>query len=496
MSTSALKSATVESLPSLSKQEQELILLLSQEDPIWLPQPGAQQRAWLTPADELYYGGQAGGGKTDLLLGLGLTAHQRTIIFRRNYTQFKGGDGLISRALLVAGAKGHFSSRINGLLMNDGRTIEFGGVEDMGELGKWKGRPHDMVGFDELSEFMEQMYLFLMGWVRTTRPGQKTRVVGAGNPPTSIEGEWVIKRWGAWLDGQHSNPAKPGELRWYARLNDKDTEVDSPTPFIINGERIVPKSRTFIPASLADNPILASQGYGAQLQALPEPLRSQLLYGDYTIGLKDDPWQVIPTAWVDAAMKRWVEHRPPGPATQSGLDVARGGADKTVLAQRWGEWFAPLERYPGKDTPDGQECRRIVINAMMRGGSCNVDVIGPGASVVDLCREAGYETLPINFGAGTKRRDRTKLLRFVNVRAFAYWSFREALDPEHGDGVMLPPDQELRADLCAARYDVRVNGLLIEDKEAISKRLGRSPDAGDAVVLAAMPPLAAEVTFR
>jgi len=469
---------------------------LLSENPIWIPQKGAQESAWLTPADELYYGGQAGGGKTDLLLGLALTAQRRSIIFRRNFTQFKGGEGLISRALTVVGRKGHWSSRINGLLMNDGRTVEFGGVEDIGELGKWKGRAHDFKGFDELSEFMEQMYLFLIGWLRTTDPTQNTRVVGAGNPPTTVEGEWVIRRWSAWLDPQHNNPAAPGELRWYARIDDKDVELESGNPINYHGETITPKSRTFIPASLVDNPILARTGYGAQLQALPEPLRSQLLYGDYTIGLKDDPWQVIPTAWVDAAMRRWTGRRPDEQGTAAGLDVARGGEAKTVLAQRWGSWFAPLERYPGKETPDGQEGRKIVLQALTRGGFCNIDVIGPGASVVDLCREVDAQVRPINFGAGTKRKDRTNLLKFLNVRAFAYWSMREALDPEKGDNVMLPPDTELRADLCSARYDIRVNGLTIEDKDEISKRLGRSPDAGDAVVLAAMPPLGAEVVFR
>ena len=483
-------------LPSLNAQERALITLVRNPNHVWRPQLGAQTAGYLSEADELYYGGQAGGGKTELLLGLGLTAHQRSIIFRRNYTQFKGGEGLIQRALAVIGDRGHFSSRINGLLMNDGRTVEFAGIEDLGELGKWKGRPHDLCAFDELSEFLEQMYLFLAGWVRTTIPGQRTRIVGAGNPPTSVEGEWVIRRWGAWLDPQHNHPAKAGDIRWYARIDDKDTEVEDGTPFDYHGESVQPKSRTFLPATLADNPILARTGYAAQLQALPEPLRSQLLFGDYNIGLKDDPWQIIPSAWVDAAMRRWhPEQRPDGLATCSGLDVARGGAAKTVLAQRWGNWFAPLQRIPGRETPDGQEGRRIVMQALLSGGYANIDVGGPGAAVVDLCREVDADVVPVNFGAGTKHKDRTNLLHFLNVRAFMYWSFREALDPENGDGIMLPPDTELKADLCAPRWMMRVSGIQVEDKDEIVKRLGRSPDAGDAVVLAAMPPLHAGVHF-
>jgi hypothetical protein len=463
---------------------------------MWLPQMGPQTDAWLTEADELYFGGQAGGGKTTILLGLALTAHWSSIIFRRNYTQFRGAEGLFELTRQTIGTRGRFVSTLNGWRTEDGRSVEFGAVESLSDLQRWRGRPHDFLGFDELPEFPEQVYLMLGGWLRTTRPGQRTRIVGAGNPPLSVEGEWVIRRWAPWLDNQHSNPAKPGELRWFARIDGEDREVEGPNEFDHKGETIKPRSRTFIPSSLKDNKFLAQSDYATQLQSLPEPIRSQLLYGDFSIGRQDDPWQVIPTSWVEAAMRRWhPEQKPDGPATASGLDVARGGAAQTVLAQRWSNWFAPLQKYPGKDTPSGEEGRSIVLRAVQAGGHVNVDVIGYGASVVDLCREQDLNAVPVNFGAGTKRRDRTNLLRFVNVRAFAYWSMREALDPEKGDGLMLPPDSELKADLCAARWMMRTNGIQVEDKDSIVQRLGRSPDCGDAVVLAAMPALTAGVAF-
>ena len=44
----------------------------------WVPNPGPQTDAYFSPADELFYGGQSGGGKTDLGLGLALTAHRRS----------------------------------------------------------------------------------------------------------------------------------------------------------------------------------------------------------------------------------------------------------------------------------------------------------------------------------------------------------------------------------------------------------------------------------
>jgi hypothetical protein len=316
-------------------------------------------------------------------------------------------------------------------------------------------------------------------------PGQRCRVVTTGNPPTSAEGEWVIRYWAPWLDAQHPNPAEPGELRWFAVVGGADVEVGSSAVFIHKGETIQPRSRTFIPARLSDNPFLAGTGYAAVLQGMPEPLRSQMLYGDFEIGTKDDPWQVIPTSWIRAAQARWSEEaKPEGKQTAVGVDVARGGIDKTVLAPRYGVWFGPLEKYPGTDTPDGPTVAGLVAASLTNGGYANEDVIGVGASVYDLGRLQNLDVRAINFAAGSDAFDKSGRLGFVNVRAAAYWGMREALDPDSGDGLMLPPDPELLADLTAPKWSMRTSGIQIESKEDIVKRIGRSPDSGDAVVLA------------
>ena len=96
--------------------------------------------------------------------------------------------------------------------------------------------------------------------------------------------------------------------------------------------------------------------------------------------------------------------------------------------------------------------------------------------------------MAVVFSGKTKARDATGVLRFVNVRAYAYWALRDMLDPERGQKLALPPDQELLSDLTAPRWSMTMQGIKVEPKEDIVKRLGRSPDCADAVVLAILRP--------
>jgi hypothetical protein len=74
--------------------------------------------------------------------------------------------------------------------------------------------------------------------------------------------------------------------------------------------------------------------------------------------------------------------------------------------------------------------------------------------------------------------------RFANLRAQTWWQFREALDPFTGADIALPPDPELAAELTMPRRVPEKREIQIESKDQIKKRLGRSPDKADAVVMA------------
>jgi hypothetical protein len=463
---------------------------------IWTPFPGPQTRALRSKADIVFFGGSAGGGKSDLLLGLAVTQHRSSIIFRREFKQLQGlrerAEGLYGPYGSFNGQKEIWRLEIDGVK----RRVEFGACQTLGDEQGYQGRPHDLKSFDEICHFNETQFRFLMGWNRSDIPGQRSRVVATGNPPTNAEGYWVLKYWGPWLDPKHPNPAKDSELRWFAQTKDKngkfvDTEVDGPDEIEIPGEKypVKPLSRTFIRAFLTDNPVYMDSGYMAVLQGMPEPLRSQMLHGDFLIGHEDHPRQVIPTEWVLAAQARW---RPKAELDSRirmdalGVDVARGGRDNFVLTRRYGTWFDEQITFPGSETPDGFAGLEMVISCIPPGErpAVNVDVVGIGASVYDLAKASGLNAFAMDARHTSYARDSSGALGFTRKKSEWWWKLREALDPGIGDDLAIPPDRQLLADLTAPRYTWKTNGLQVEDKEDLIARIGRSPDHGDSLVLA------------
>jgi hypothetical protein len=312
--------------------------------------------------------------------------------------------------------------------------------------------------------------------------------VVTGNPPLDEAGGWVVRRWGAWLDDKHPHPAKAGELRWYATVGGKEQEFESGSPVVIGKETIYPRSRTFIPALLDDNPFLTQdQHYRSVIQSMPEPLRSMLLYGDFKASAVSNPFQVIPTEWVRAAQKRWMEReKPTTPLSAVGIDAARGGNDFMTLAKRYDNWFDTVIKWPGamvKDGPTAATLTHTILNGE-QPGYINVDVIGIGSSTYDHIKPMYKTTIPVNVSSGSEYRDKSGRLKMRNLRAEMVWRMRDALDPLGGQDIALPNDPEVLADLCAATYGVTSAGVLIEDKDEIKKRIGRSPDMGEAIMLA------------
>jgi Terminase large subunit, T4likevirus-type, N-terminal len=445
-----------------------------------------QQAAYESPADELFFGGSAGGGKTQLLIGLAVTRHRHSVIFRREYGQLRGPEGIIEQSRRIIGLRGHYAGADGWRDISGGRSLEFGAMQYEEDKTKWQGRAHDLKCYDEISELTEGQYRFTVGWLRTTEAGQRTRVVCTGNPPTHSEGQWVVRYWGPWLDPHHPRPAKAGELRWYAVVDGKDLERPDGTPFLHAGDLLTPRSRTFIPGNVEDNTYLMRTGYASVLESLPEPLRSQMRYGNFHATAMDDPWQVIPTAWVQAAQARWTDTPPEGVGvTAAGNDPSRGGIDKFVVALRHGFWVAPLRKHLASEAPDGHAGAALLYKDLdgCKTVPVGIDVIGSaGASVYDQGRSLGLKAVALNGSERSEATDKSGQLRFVNKRAEWHWHLRELLDPSSGQDLALPRDPELLADLCAPRWKPTPRGVQIEEKEHVKQRIGRSPDSGEAVI--------------
>lgn len=477
-----------DALSALTASERaELDRLLAMDRRPWQPLPGPQALALESPAQVLGYGGAAGGGKTDLAIGLAVTRHQRVGLFRQNGTELQG---VIDRMAEVLGSREGYngSDRIWRFQRWDGveAQVELGSFPAPGDVRKYQGRPHDLLVFDEASNMRQEDVRFLMGWLRTTDPTQRCRVLMTFNPPTSAEGRWVTSYFAPWLDATHPRPAKAGELRWYAVLDGKDTEVDGPAVIEHAGQRITPQSRTFVPSRVTDNPYLMATGYVAQLESLPEPLRSQMRFGDFAAGIEDDPWQVVPTSWVQAAQARWRRLGVLPPMDSLGVDVARGGRDSTVIARRHGWWFDELIALPGSQTPDGGSVAGQVVAAQRDRAVVHIDVIGVGASPFDVLRDAGVQVIGVNVAEQAVALDRSGRLRFANLRSELWWRMRESLDPAANNGIALPPDPRLLSDLTAPTWKLKGQTLCVASREEIIDRIGRSPDYASAVILAAM----------
>lgn len=446
------------------------------------PNPGPQHEAYHSLADETFYGGAAGGGKSALICGLAVNEHSVSHIYRREATQLRG---IIAELRRILGDEGSFNGQDNIWTLPDGKVIELGGVKDENDKEKWQGRAASLKAFDEITQFSESQYRYIIGWNRAAS-GERCRVVATGNPPTTAEGLWVMKYWAPWLDPTHPNPAKPGELRWFTTIKGEDVECDGPDPVEVNGKLVKPRSRTFIRSFLEDNPDYMDTDYASVLEAMPEELRQKLREGRFDVEAKDNGFQVIPSSWIRAAMARWTAS-PPAGVGMSVLshDVALGGGDANTYARRYGHWYDEIvsEKLKGYVDPIDLAARDI---ALMRDG-CPIVIDmggGYGSGVYShLKQNVASVTLHGHNGSGVStKRTRDGKLKFKNKRAEVWWRFREALEPNLGEPVALPNDPELLADLAAPTWKLTSSGLVIEEKTEIKKRLGRSPDKGDAVV--------------
>lgn len=163
-----------------------------------------------------------------------------------------------------------------------------------------------------------------------------------------------------------------------------------------------------------------------------------------------------------------------------GVDVANSEAgDKAAIARGVGRVLLEVEDFQcpnanqlGRDVLAEAHASKIVPELV------GVDSVGVGAGTVNVLHDADFWVHTLNGGA--KPAENGDAERFLNLRSQQHWQMRE--DLQHAR-IVLPDDPELWEDLTMPTWETRNGKIVVESKEDIKKRLGRSPNKGDAAIL-------------
>lgn len=193
---------------------------------------------------------------------------------------------------------------------------------------------------------------------------------------------------------------------------------------------------------------------------------------------------IIPLSWVIASNERHAALAGNfGPLTAVGVDVGRGG-DATVRALRHGDVISKL-CYIEEDARDTMKvCGHVIMDIGKSDAYAVVDVLNCGAGVYDRLKEQGIDVRTFGAGESDNSTDSTGELGFLNKRAAAWWRLRERLDPSRNATIALPPDENLIEELTTPKWwPTSVGRIQVESKDDIRKKIKRSTDAADAVIM-------------
>lgn len=200
---------------------------------------------------------------------------------------------------------------------------------------------------------------------------------------------------------------------------------------------------------------------------------------------EDGDTGLIPLSWWEHAVNKWKHMKAEGVTlspTSQGVDVATEGSDETILF-RIDEYF--VHEADVFSSPDTTAIAHHAERYANLGYQSSIDAIGVGTGVVSTMRQDGYSVRAYKGSEGTTATDKSGELHFANMRSYAYWLLRESLDPAKADSLALPDDPKLKEDLVGLKYrEVAGGKIQVEEKANVVKRLGRSPDRGDALVIA------------
>lgn len=162
-----------------------------------------------------------------------------------------------------------------------------------------------------------------------------------------------------------------------------------------------------------------------------------------------------------------------------GVDPARFGDDATAICFRRGRQAYKIKAYRKKNVVEIANTVTAIINEY-KPVRVNIDIGGLGAGLYDILDDRGYRDVIRAVNFGEKAQDQE---RYSNRRAEMWNRVNEWLNADMPVS-LIDDERLLLTDLTAPekRFD-RLGRLLLEPKEDIKKRIGRSTDVGDALAL-------------
>lgn len=392
-------------------------------------------------------GGCRGGGKTsclaaDALMSCWDTPHNRVFIGRKVFLDFRMTTYVTLLKWIVWPTVKRHNEATKEIEFHNGSILCYSGFDDRKDVERMKGAEFGKVYVDQVEELTEDEFDMVCTTLRYklpdgSRPHYQAKCTA--NPAQN----WVKTRW-----------------------------IDNPSP-----------DYRYIPATMKDNEANLPADYKARMINLyknrPEMIKA-FIEGDWNSQAQQNA--IIKSDWI-AIASSGTNIRPYNGGLKRFIvcDPARYGDDLTVVyifrnyevigQEVWGGSFG------GKKDTMATAGELVVIKERNKCNFIGIDVGGMGVGIADRLKEMGQ---PVYFINGSEEPDNKE--RFLNKRAEIYFKAADLMADSY---VKIPQDSDLKTELNSVQYKVvdSRGKVKVEEKDDIKKRLGRSPDRADALVM-------------